>query len=296
MEEQRDKNRLINMDNSRVNKPYDNQEQMNILERIAASTRIRVRKQKVKLPLAELVSELYEGEQLKAFHDRPSFAFEKAIRRKGMSFICEVKRASPSKGMIAADFPYLAIAKEYELAGADAISVLTEPEFFLGRDEYLTEISRAVALPILRKDFILEEYQIYEAKRIGADAILLICSLLEEETLKNYLKLCRQIGLSALVEVHTGEEVQAAVRAGAQIIGVNNRNLKTFAVDLQTSIDLRKQVPEDILFVAESGIHTPEDINLLKEAGADAVLIGEALMSSTDKRNKLERLRGHNDV
>lgn len=280
------------MEEQRNNKPYNSQSQRSILERIVAATRIRVKMQKEKLPLERLKAELYEGGQPKCFHKRPPFAFEEAIRRNGMSYICEVKKASPSRGVIAEEFPYLAIAKDYEQAGADAISVLTEPNFFLGRDEYLTAISRAVALPVLRKDFIIEEYQIYEAKLIGADAVLLICSLLDEVTIKNYLKLCSQLGLSALVETHSMEEVQKAIHAGAGIIGVNNRNLKTFDVDLQTSIHLRKQVPKDILFVSESGIHTPEDIDLLKAAGADAVLIGEALMSSSDRKQLLERLRG----
>lgn len=286
LEKQKDNRRVNIKDSNKVNSAE------NILDRIVAATKIRVEKQKERLPLERLRSELFEGEQLKRFHNRPLFAFEKAIKKKGMSFICEVKKASPSKGMISAEFPYLTIAKEYELAGADAISVLTEPDFFLGRNEYLSEISRAVALPVLRKDFILEEYQIYEAKLIGADAVLLICSLLDEVALNNYLKLCSQLGLSALVEAHTGEEILMAIRAGAGIIGVNNRNLKTFDVDIQTSISLRKQVPEDILFVAESGIHTQEDICLLKEAGVDAVLIGEALMSSSDRKGMLERLRG----
>ncbi len=267
-------------------------EHNNILDRIAAATKGRVEKRKEELPLEQLRSELFEDEQLKSFSGRPAYVFETALRRKGISFICEVKKASPSKGIIAGNFPYLNIAKEYEQAGADAISVLTEPDFFLGRDEYLSEISRAVSIPVLRKDFIIDEYQLYEAKRIGADAVLLICSLLTEERLRHYLMITKQLGLSALVEAHTGDEVGMALQAGAEIIGVNNRNLKTFAVELMTSIELRKQVPQNVLFVAESGIHTPEEIRLLKEAGADAVLIGEALMRSNDKKQLLSELRG----
>lgn len=268
-------------------------EQENILTRIVLATKERVRKRKENLSLKEIKAELYEDGQLKRFHNRPSFAFEAALRKEGMSFICEVKKASPSKGIIAGDFPYLTIAREYEEAGADAISVLTEPDFFLGRDEYLSEISRAVSIPILRKDFIIDEYQIYEAKRIGADAILLICSLLTQEQLRDYLLLAGQLGLSALVEAHTGDEIRMALISGAGIIGVNNRNLKTFAVDLMTSIELRKLVPAHVVFVAESGIHRAEDIRLLKEAGTDAVLIGEALMKSGSKKQLLSELRGN---
>lgn len=267
------------------------EKQQNILDRIAAATKLRVEKRKEELPIEHLRSELYEDGKLKSFTGRPAYAFEIALRNKGISFICEVKKASPSKGIIAEDFPYLNIAKEYEQAGADAISVLTEPEFFLGRDEYLSEISRTVRIPILRKDFIIDEYQIYEAKRIGADAVLLICSLLTEETLIHFLRITKQLGLSALVEAHTGDEIGRALQAGAGIIGVNNRNLKTFAVDLMISIELRKQVPRTVLFVAESGIHTTEDIRLLEEAEVDAVLIGEALMRSNDKKQLLSELR-----
>ncbi len=265
--------------------------QQSILDRIVAATRARVEQRKEAHALEQVISQLYRGEQLKQFTDRPCFAFESALRKKGMSFICEVKKASPSKGMIAEHFPYIAIAREYEEAGADAISVLTEQDFFLGKAEYLTEISRTVSIPVLRKDFIIDEYQIYEAKLIGADAVLLICSLLQEERLRYFLKLTKILGLSALVETHTTEEVGMALRAGASIIGVNNRNLQNFTVNLSTSIELRKQVPEELLFVAESGIDTPEDIRLLKEAGTDAVLIGEALMRSSNKKQLLSELR-----
>ncbi len=270
--------------------------EQNILDRIAAATKVRVEKQKEIVTPEQLKAELYEAGQLKSFTTRPAYAFETALRKSGISFICEVKKASPSKGIIAEDFPYLTIAKEYEQAGAAAISVLTEPEFFLGRDEYLSEISRAVSIPVLRKDFIIDAYQIYEAKRIGADAVLLICSLLSEETLVHFLKLTTELGLSALVEAHTGDEVRLALQAGAEIIGVNNRNLKTFEVDLRTCIELRKQVPDSVVFVAESGIHTAADIGLLKEAGVDAVLIGEALMRSRDKQQRLSELRGEGEV
>ena len=220
------------------------------------------------------------------------FPFEAALRKKGISYICEVKKASPSKGIIAEDFPYLTIAKEYEQAGAAAISVLTEPEYFLGSDQYLKEIAQSVSIPILRKDFTVDEYQIYEAKTLGASAVLLICSLLDYKTLNYFLEICGSLGLSALVEAHTTEEVGMAVKAGARIIGVNNRNLKTFDVDVSNCKKLRSLVPDNILFVAESGVKTHGDIDSLRKTGADAVLIGETLMKSADKKTALEMLNG----
>ncbi len=269
-----------------------------ILDTIAAATRIRVDKAKESLPLPELKKMLYEGNMLKRFNDRESFAFEKALAKKvddsgssTFAFICEVKKASPSKGIIAEKFPYLTIAKDYVEAGADAISVLTEPDYFQGSDAYLTEISKNVSIPVLRKDFTIDEYQIYEAKLLGADAVLLICSLLETEVLTLYLNLCRELELSALVEAHSETEVQSALRAGARVIGVNNRNLQTFEVDLSNSIRLSSMIPEEIIYVAESGIRTAEDIHALKAAGVNAVLIGETLMRSSDKKQQLEAFR-----
>lgn len=283
-----------------------------ILDTIAAATRRRVETAKKELPIAELKVRLAEADVWKntqrveeKLHDRDSmvinvtrhtgreeFIFEKALKKEGISFICEVKKASPSKGIIAEDFPYLQIAQEYEQAGADAISVLTEPDYFKGSNTYLTEISKKVKVPVLRKDFTIDEYQLYEAKLIGADAVLLICSLLPEETIRHYLILCEELRLSALVEAHTEEEVKSAVRAGARIIGVNNRNLQTFEVDINNSIRLRSFVPEEILYVAESGIQTNEDIMVLQNAGVDAVLIGETLMRSANKKEMLNSLRG----
>ncbi len=263
-----------------------------ILDRIAKATKTRVERAREGLPPEQLKNIIYQNGTLQSFHGRPAGAFEAALRKEGMSFICEVKKASPSKGIISEEFPYLQIAAEYEQGGADAISVLTEPDYFLGRTEYLEAVSRKAGIPVLRKDFILDEYQLYEAKRIGADAVLLICTLLGETALRQYLDLCRELKLSALVEAHTEDEVLMAIGAGAGIIGVNNRNLNTFEVDLTTSIRLRRLVPEDIIFVAESGIQTSEDIRKLREAGIDAVLIGETLMRSADKREELNRLKG----
>ena len=220
------------------------------------------------------------------------YPFEKALGAPGISFICEVKKASPSKGVIAAEFPYLSVAREYEAAGAAAISCLTEPDFFLGSDEYLREIAAAVKIPVLRKDFTVDPYMIYEAKVMGASAVLLICAILSDEELLEYGKIARALGLSALVEAHDEREVERALRVEKGIIGVNNRDLKTFTVDCGNSVRLRKLVPGDRLFVSESGIRTAEDIEVLRRNGTDAVLIGETLMRSPDKAAALRELRG----
>ena len=208
-----------------------------------------------------------------------------------MSFICECKKASPSKGLIEPDFRYLEIAREYEAAGADCISVLTEPKWFLGSDEYLKEIAKTVSIPCIRKDFTVDEYQIYQAKTLGAAAVLLICSILSEVQLGEYIKICDSLGISAIVEIHDEKEAGMAVRAGARIIGVNNRNLKDFTVDTANSKKLRDLIPDDIIFVSESGVKRTDDIRAIREIGADAVLIGETLMRADDKKAKLDELR-----
>lgn len=218
-------------------------------------------------------------------------AFQDALRRPGMSFICEVKRASPSKGLIAPDFPYLDIVRDYEAAGADCISCLTEPKWFLGSDEIFRQIRRTVSIPMLRKDFTVDEYQIYQAKVMGAGAVLLICSLLDTKTVARYLELCEQLGLAALVEAHDEKEIASAVSAGAAIIGVNNRNLKDFSVDFTNAARLRDLIPPGVIYVAESGVTGPADAAALKRIGADAALVGEALMRSSDKPALLAALR-----
>ena len=258
---------------------------MTILAQLADHARLRVAEAKGKMPLETLRSRAVSL-------PKGDFPFEKALRQDGISFICECKMASPSKGLIAPDFPYLEIAREYEAAGADAISVLTEPKWFLGADEYLREIAGAVKLPCLRKDFTVDEYMLYEAKVLGASAVLLICSILPEETIRAYLSICDGLGLSALVEAHDEAEVDSAIRAGARIIGVNNRNLKDFSVDTHNSARLRRRIPEDILFVSESGVQSAEDVATLRAIGADAALIGETLMRAADKKAKLAELRG----
>ena len=256
-----------------------------ILDELADHARIRVEKAKA-LRSAE------EVKSLALALPKGSFAFEKALKKDDIAFICECKKASPSKGIIADDFPYLEIARQYEAAGADCISVLTEPKWFLGSDAYLREIAKAVNIPCIRKDFTVDEYMIYEAKLLGASAVLLICSILPEETIKKYIGICDTLGLSALVETHNEDEVRMAVRAGARVIGVNNRNLKDFTVDTENSRKLRSMIPDSAVFVSESGIRNADDINALREIGADAVLIGETLMRAKDKTATLARLKG----
>jgi indole-3-glycerol phosphate synthase len=258
---------------------------MTILDELAAHARERVAAAKREKPL-----ELIRRQALAL--PKGDFAFENALKKPGVSFICECKKASPSKGIIAPDFPYLEIAKEYEAAGADCLSVLTEPKWFLGSDRYLQEIAQSVSLPCLRKDFTVDAYMIYEAKLLGASAVLLICSILGEDVLREYIGLCDELGLSALVEAHDGEEVGMALRAGARMIGVNNRNLRDFSVDTDLSRRLRALIPSDVVFVSESGVRTAEDIRKLRETGADAVLVGETLMRAPDKAAKLAQLRG----
>lgn len=252
-----------------------------ILETIAQANRERYAEIEKQIPLEEIKSKAL------SMNINDEFPFEKAIAKDGISYICEVKKASPSKGIIAEDFPYVQIAKDYENAGASAISVLTEPQWFKGENKYLQEISQNVKIPLLRKDFTVCEYQIYEAKVIGASAVLLICALLDTETIRKWIKICDSLGLSALVEAHTEEEVKSALDAGARVIGVNNRNLKDFTVDLTTCTRLRKLVPKEILFVGESGIKTAEDVQKLREAGVNGLLIGETLMRNADKKKAL---------
>ena len=258
---------------------------MTILDQLADYAGRRTEQAKKKVPL-----HMIRGQAMSL--PKGTFAFENALKNPDISFICECKKASPSKGLIAPDFPYLQIAKEYENAGADCISVLTEPKWFLGSDEYLKEIANKVSGPCLRKDFTVDEYMIYEAKLLGAQAVLLICSILSFERIREYIKICDTLGISALVETHGEEEVKAAINAGARIIGVNNRNLKDFTVDTDNSRRMRDLVPPDILFVSESGVKTSQDIQALREVGADAVLIGETLMRAGDKKAKLRELRG----
>ena len=258
---------------------------MNILDQLAEHAKTRVAegmKNKSLEAIKEEALSLPKG----------NFEFEKALRKDDIAFICECKKASPSKGIIAEEFDYLSIAKEYEEAGADCISVLTEPKWFLGSDEYLKAIANTVNIPCIRKDFTVDEYMIYEAKLLGAKAVLLICAILSKEQIASYIRICDELGISALVEAHDEEEIKMAVAAGARVIGVNNRNLKDFSVDTSNSKRLRQMIPENIIFVSESGISTGDDVKALQDAKVNAVLIGETLMRADDKKMKLAKLRG----
>ena len=271
-----------------------------ILDQLADYARYRVEQEKERKPLEEIREEALNASRKDVLSSGTSapgfpepFRFEKALEADGdIHFICECKKASPSKGLIAPDFPYLEIARQYEEAGASAISVLTEPKWFLGSPEYLREIAEEVTVPCLRKDFTVDPYMIYEAKLLGASAILLICAILDTGTLEEYLKVADSLGLSAIVEAHDEAEVASAVSAGARIIGVNNRNLKDFTVDIHNSIRLRSCAPAGTIFVAESGIRTLEDVEILRQNGVNAVLVGEQLMRAGSPKEELNRLRG----
>jgi indole-3-glycerol phosphate synthase len=255
-----------------------------ILDKLAAYAVERTEAAKSRVNTTEIKKMAFDME-------KGSFSFEKALKKDDLAFILECKKASPSKGLIAPDFPYLKIAKEYEAAGADCISVLTEPKWFLGSNEYLKEIAKEVSIPCLRKDFTVDEYMIYEAKTLGASAVLLICSILSKGQIEEYLGICDELGISAIVETHDEKEVETAVDAKARIIGVNNRNLKDFTVDSSNSRRLRELIPSDRIFVSESGLKTPEDVANIRRAGADAVLIGETVMRAADKAEALKNLR-----
>ena len=256
-----------------------------ILEQIAEDTKIRVAEQRKKIPLGLLKKEAYKR------NTETGFPFEQALKKEGLSFICEVKKASPSKGVIAEDFPYLSIARAYEDAGADAVSCLTEPKYFLGSDQYLREIAEEISIPVLRKDFVVEEYQIYEAKVIGADAILLIAAVLDTETMFKFRKLAESLGLECLFEAHNKEEIEKILKCEPKVIGINNRNLKTFEVSLENTANFAEFVPKECVLVSESGISDNNDMKYLKRCGADAVLIGETLMRSGNVEKTIKELR-----
>ncbi|WP_459537796.1 indole-3-glycerol phosphate synthase TrpC [Methanobrevibacter sp.] len=256
-----------------------------MLDEIVEKTKLRIDEEKKIKSLDDLKAEVLSKEI------EMDFPFKKALSAPDISIIAEVKRASPSKGLIAEDFDYVKIAKEYEEAGASAISVLTEPYFFLGSDDYLSDIAQNVSIPILRKDFVIDEYMIWQAKAFGASAILLIVSILDTVQLKKYLDLAHDLGLSAIVETHDASEISTAMIVGAEIVGVNNRNLNDFTVDIENSINLRRCVSGDVVFISESGIKTKEDVTRLKENNVDAVLIGETLMKSDDKKSMISELK-----
>lgn len=271
---------------------------MTILQEIAEKTKERIADREKERSLADIrreaETEVSEKSGITGINiglNPAEYSFNKALAKEKINFICEAKKASPSKGLIAPDFPYLQIAKEYEKAGAAAISCLTEPFWFKGSDEYVKEIAREVSIPVIRKDFTVNEYMLYEAKLMGASAVLLICAILSKAQLQEYQEIAHSLGLSALVETHDESEVEMALSVKAQIIGVNNRNLKDFTVDINNSVRLREMVPSEITFVSESGMKTPEDISVLSRNGTNAVLIGETLMRAADKGEKLRELK-----
>ena len=279
---------------------------MTILSKIIEATKERIIEAKKSKTIDELLegildnqdklaAEIAENEKREEKVDiivKEDFCFERALEGDDISFICEIKKASPSKGVIAENFNWLEIARDYEIAGANAIYILTEPVFFQGDNRHLIDVANTVRIPILRKDFIIDGYQIYESKLLGADAILLIASILRPEEIKHFIKIADGLGLSCLVETHTEEEIISSLKAGARVIGVNNRDLKTFNVDINHTVRLRPFVPKDKLFVSESGISSSDHINKLKRIGANGVLIGEALMKKSDKKRALREFRG----
>jgi indole-3-glycerol phosphate synthase len=256
-----------------------------ILDDIVTKQKIRIKNEKKEKSLEFLKQEVL------ALPLSENYFFEDSLKSKEFSFICEIKKASPSKGVIVEEFPYKDIAQDYEQAGATAISVLTEPNFFKGNDIFLKDVAGIVNIPVLRKDFIIDEYQIYQAKLIGADAILLICAILDETTLNKFLNLAKSLRLSCLVETHNEDEIKKALNSGAKILGINNRDLKTFSVDINTSLKLRKFIPNDKILISESGIKTAQDVKMLKDAGFNGALIGESMMLSKNKVLFLSELR-----
>ncbi|MCD7807161.1 MAG: indole-3-glycerol phosphate synthase TrpC [Lachnospiraceae bacterium] len=260
-----------------------------ILDELAAYSRVRVARAKEQKSMEEIQQQALQlAQEQRQSGSEHFFRFEKTLQKPGLSFICEVKKASPSKGVIAQEFPYLEIAKDYQAAGADCVSCLTEPKWFLGSDEIFCQIRQTITLPMIRKDFTVDAYQIYQAKLMGADAVLLICALLDTATVREYLKICDELGLSALVEAHDEAEIASALEAGARLVGVNNRNLKNFTVDFENAARLRELIPQGVTFVAESGVKDCEDVKSLAALGADAVLVGEALMRAADKKARLK--------
>ena len=244
---------------------------MNILDEIVAKTKSKLEEKKQGLSLEELSSKI-DFENLKETN------FKKSLQNKAEAIIAEIKRASPSAGIISDNFDPVLKSKEYESFGASALSILTEEDYFLGNIDYLKDVKAITSLPILRKDFIVDEYQIYESKLIGADCILLIASILNDEELKNFSEIAERLKLDYIIEVHDEEELQRVQHFSNAIIGVNNRNLKTFDVDINNSVELKKIFEGENIFIAESGIKSKKDIEYLKQHNINVFLIGESLM------------------
>lgn len=256
-----------------------------ILDEIIANKKEELAETKRGISLADI--------KTKAVDAGPVRGFGKALASgRGMRLIAEVKKASPSKGVLREDFDPVVIAGTYEKSGASCISVLTERKFFQGKLEYLGAIRKAVGLPLLRKDFIIDEYQLFEARAAGADAVLLIAACLGKDQIADYLGIAGSLGLDVLVESHTYKELDKALLAGASLVGINNRDLSTFSVSLQTTLALLKDIPEDRVVVSESGIKTRDDVALLEKAGVDAILVGESLMREKNIGEKMKELLG----
>ncbi len=256
-----------------------------ILDDIIANKKEELAETKRRYPFADIKARAAGAEATRPFGNALSAGT-------GIRLIAEVKKASPSKGVIRGDFDPEKIARTYEQAGASCISVLTEQKFFQGKLEYLGSIRKSVGLPLLRKDFIIDEYQIHEARAAGADAILLIAACLDKNQMQDYIGIAKQLGLEVLVESHAYKELDKSLLAGAMLVGINNRDLTTFTVNLQTTLDLLKDIPADRTVVSESGIKTREDVVRLRQAGVDAVLVGESLMREQDIGKKVKELLG----
>ncbi len=256
-----------------------------ILDDIIANKKEELSETKRRYPLADIKARATDADSVRGFGKALSAGT-------GIRLIAEVKKASPSKGVIREDFDPIAIARTYEKSGASCISVLTEQKFFQGKLEYLGAIRKTVGLPLLRKDFIVDEYQIHEARAAGADAILLIAAALDKSQMQDYIGTAKRLGLDVLVESHTYKELDKSLLAGAMLVGINNRDLTTFTVSLQTTLDLAKDIPNDRTIVSESGIKTREDVRKLQQAGVDAILVGESLMQEKDVEKKVKELLG----
>jgi indole-3-glycerol phosphate synthase len=256
-----------------------------ILDRIVAHKKQEIKKKKQKVNLETLKARVREVEEVRSFKEALS-------RPDELTLIAEVKKASPSRGVLREDFNPVEIARIYEENGVAAISVLTEERYFLGSMEYLAEIRKAVKIPLLCKDFIFDEYQVYESRAGGADAFLLIAALLSRERIEAFLSLGRGLGMESLVEIHTEEELARVLETSAEIIGINNRDLKTFTVDFSTVLRLRKLIPPGKIVVSESGIQSAQEVELLRQAGINAILVGEVFLKERDIGRKVRELQG----
>ena len=263
---------------------------MNILQKIVEAKKVRLNQRKKNLPLNALIEKIEKNK--KSIYN---FKFSQAIKRKSdepIKLIAEIKKASPIKGILK-KYDITEMAEIYMINGADAISVITEEDFFLGNPEYIKKIKlKYPDMPVLRKDFIIDEYQVYESKALGADAILLIANILDFEQIKKLYELAQSIGLDVLLEIHNEDDLKKALSANVKIIGINNRNLKTFKISLNTTLKLKTLIPEDKITVSESGISTRADVEKLLKKGIDAILVGTSIVLSNAPAEKIRELKG----